>query len=54
MIYECAENIGNKLDIDSDNGEIMVTIYSKEMSCELVVCLTQEQSEMFKKEVSQV
>tara|TARA_B100000768_G_C11208036_1_gene344729 strand:+ start:523 stop:687 length:165 start_codon:yes stop_codon:yes gene_type:complete len=52
MSYECCENKGNKLDIDSDDGEILVTVFSREMGCELVVCLTQEQSEKLKKQVA--
>jgi hypothetical protein len=52
MSIECCENKGNKIDVDSCDGEIMVTIYSKEMMCELVVCMQKEESDKFKKLVA--
>lgn len=53
-MYDCVENKGNRLDVDSDNGEAMLTIYSDEMNCELVVCLSYEDTERLKKQISQI
>jgi len=53
-MFECEENKGNRLDVDSEDGEAMITFYSKEMQCELVVCLSQESTDKFKKVVSKL
>lgn len=52
MKYKCQENEGNTMDIDYQDGELMITIYSVEMRCELVMCLSQEESEKFKADVN--
>jgi len=54
IMFECEENKGNRLDVDSEDGEAMITFYSKEMQCELVVCLSQESTDKFKKVVSKL
>ncbi len=53
-MFKCTENEGNKMDIDSENGEAMITIYSKEMRCELVMCLSQEDTEKLKREIAAI
>ena len=52
MKYKCQENKGNTMGIGSQDGELMITIYSVEMRCELVMCLSQEDSEKLKAEVN--
>lgn len=54
MSYECCENKGNKIEFDSCDGEIMITVHSKEMGCELVVCLQKDDSDKLKKEVARL
>ena len=51
-MYKCTEEKGNKLDIDSDCGEIIVTVYSKDMGCEIAICMSYEESQKFKKDVA--
>jgi len=48
MSLDCAENKGNRIDVESDQGEAIITIYSKEMGCELVVCLSEDDTAKFK------
>lgn len=49
MLLNCTENEGNKLAIEEDcNGQIIVQIVSKEMMCELVVVLSEEDTAKIK------
>ncbi len=41
-MFNCEENKGNRLDIDSEEGDVIITIYSGKMGCELVVCLSEK------------
>ncbi len=43
-MFNCTENKGNNLIIEMDNGEAVLTVSSKEIGCDLVVCLTKEDS----------
>lgn len=52
MSIECCENKGNGIEVDSSNGGIVVTIYSKEMKCELVVFMQKDDSDKFKRLVA--
>jgi hypothetical protein len=42
MKFNCIENKGNQIVIDLFDGELVVTIKSTEFNCELVTCLSEE------------
>jgi len=42
MKFNCTENTGNQIEIDLFDGELIVTIKSAELKCELVACLSEE------------
>lgn len=42
-VFNCNENRGNKMHIHDSMDDIIVTIASKEMRCELVMVLNAEQ-----------
>lgn len=45
MEFDCTENTGSKIEFDLFDGELVVTIKSKELNCELVTCLSEEDTE---------
>lgn len=45
MDFKCTENTGNEIEFDLFDGELIVTIKSKELNCELVACLSEEDTE---------
>lgn len=42
MDFKCTENAGNEIELDLFDGELIVTIKSKRLNCELVACLSEE------------
>ena len=42
-VFSCKENRGNKMHIHDSMGDIIVTITSREMRCELVMVLNAKQ-----------
>ncbi len=48
MSLDFAENKGNRIEVESNQGEAIITVYSKEMGCELIVCLTEDDTAKFK------
>ena len=56
-MFDCQETEGNRIDVDlvaPDTGEAMIIIFSREMNCELAVCLSQEDTKKFKLAVAQL
>lgn len=45
MKFNCTENTGNQIVIDLFDGELIVTIKSTEFNCELVACLSEEDTD---------
>jgi hypothetical protein len=54
MKLNCIENIGNKVELTSDEGEAIITIYSPEMKCDVVVVLSIEDTAKFKAKAVQL